>query len=272
MFFRIALLLMLGSCLAACDDGQRSEQAVDSQGVTRGTEPVQKDNDTGEAGKTSASGNTESLPDLATDTVAFLLRLGLIRGHLHAGNALYQQGAGEMAATHMKHPKDELYAGLVPAIETRGLSPFDAELTTLAEAVEGGAEAAAVEQAWRSLDEAIESIERGVDTTPREQLMAIAGMLDTAAEEYKIAVFEGMVEDVHEYQDAWGFQQIALQRVGQIEANSEAERSAKAKAAVAVSSLEDLWPDLDPVGPVGGNADRIVAAAERIRAVAEQAG
>jgi len=190
---------------------------------------------------------------------------------LHAGSVLYRPGAAEMAATHMKHPRDELYAGLVPAIEARGLSPFDAELTALAEAVKGGAEAAVVEQTWRTLDEAIESIERSVKATSREQLMAIAGMLDTAAEEYKIAVFEDMVEDVHEYQDAWGFQQIALQRVGQIEANSGAERSAKTEAAVAVSSLEDLWPSLNPTGSdAAGNADRISSAAERIRGVAKE--
>lgn len=177
-----------------------------------------------------------------------------------------------MSATHMKHPKDELYAGLVPAIEARALTPFDAELTALAEAVEGEVDAAEVEQAWRDLDEAVEAAERGVDATPREQLMAIAGMLDTAAEEYEIAVFEGAVQDVHEYQDAWGFQQIALERVGQIEATTEAERSAKAEAAVTVSSLDDLWPGLTPTGDEAGDSERISSAAERVRGLAEALG
>lgn len=271
MSIRIAFAFLLASLLAACGDPQPSESDGGQQAAAAQNAEADQHHDAGGQADAEPQSSQQNAPDLATDNVAFLVRLGLIRGHLHAGNALYQQGSEEMAATHMKHPKDELYAGLVPAMEARGLSPFDAELTSLAEAVEGGAEAAAVEQAWRTLDEAIESIERGVDANSREQLMAIAGMLDTAAEEYKVAVFDGMVEDVHEYQDAWGFQQIALQRVGQIETSSEAGRSAKAEAAVAVSSLEDLWTDLVPVGPVGGNGDRISSAAKRIRGLAEKA-
>lgn len=271
---RITLAIFLAAFLAACGDAQRGDSGAESQATAeQAGESAGGQSDEGQTEGSMGSGETDQssgadMPDLATDNVAFLERLGLIRGHLFAGNALYQQGETEMSATHMKHPRDELYAGLVPAIEARGLSTFDAELSALAEAVESGAESAEVEQAWRELDEAIAAAERGVDASAREQFLAIAGLLDTSAEEYKVGVFEGMVEDVHEYQDAWGFQQIAFKRVGQIEAETDAERSMKAEAAVTVSSLDDLWPNLDPAGPVDGDAGRIVSAAERIRSAA----
>ena len=71
--------------------------------------------------------------DLKTNDVAFLTRLGLIRGHLLVGYELYKQGQVDMAITHMKHPRDELYAGLVPSIEYRGGKRFDDALSNLAD-------------------------------------------------------------------------------------------------------------------------------------------
>lgn len=258
-----ATAFVAAAILTACGDAR---QTVSQAPTPSSTEQVPK------AAAQENVNDGQPLPDLATDNVAFLVRLGLVRGHLHAGNALYQQDETEMAATHMKHPRDELYAGLVPAIEARGMQPFDAELTALAEAVETGADAERVAQAWDGVEEAIVSIEQGIDASPREELQAIAGMLDTAAEEYRAGVFDAMVKDVHEYQDSWGFQQIALARVGRIETTSENERSAKAEAAVTVSSLDDLWTGLNPANRVGGDADRIAAAADRIRSAASDLG
>lgn len=206
---------------------------------------------------------------LASDDVAFLERLGLIRGHLHAGHALYINDLADMAVTHMKHPRDELYAGLVPAIEARGLDPFDVELTGLKDAVESGAPREDVTAAWRAVDGAIETIERGTSASPRDELLAIAGMLDTAAEEYAIGVVEGVIDNVHEYQDAWGFTQVALERVGQVAVTSDVERTATAEAGVAVSGLADHWPNLDPQVRLETNASTITAAADRVRGVAE---
>ena len=55
-----------------------------------------------------------------------LTQLSLIRGHLFVGMELYRQGAVDHAKTHMKHPQDEIYASLRPAIRapsgTTGIS------------------------------------------------------------------------------------------------------------------------------------------------------
>ena len=52
---------------------------------------------------------------LATDDIAYLTHLGLIRGHLRVGVDLYEKGVREHAKRHMKHPADELYAALTSA-------------------------------------------------------------------------------------------------------------------------------------------------------------
>ncbi len=250
--------------LAGCDNGE--PEPMKSPPVRDpGQEPV-SGADAGTSEGSSAS------TELARDDAAFLERLGLIRGHLHAGHALYTDGKPAMAETHMKHPRDELYAGLVPAIEARGFTPFDAELTALKSAVDAGAPSDEVTTAWREVDGAIERLERATDATAQEELLAIAAMLDTAAEEYGIGVVDGVVDNVHEYQDAWGFSQVALERVGQIASTTDVERQATAEAAVAISSLEDLWPNLDPKVRLGTREERIADAADRVRSLARSIG
>lgn len=265
----LAAVLLLAGCGSASDDDRTAsgnamqeapsaiETAVDSEAA-----PAAEN-----SGETSGASNA-----LTTDHVAFLHRLGLIRGHLHAGHALYVNGYANMAATHMKHPRDELYAGLVPAIEARGFQPFDDRLTALKDAVESGADGDEVTEAWREIDEAIETIERGVNASAADELRAVADMLETAAEEYAIGVVDGVVDNEHEYQDAWGFMQISLERVGQIAATTDVERSATAQAGVIISSLADLWPELAPVEVPGAEADRIAGAADQLRALADGLG
>ncbi|NKI36344.1 hypothetical protein HFP89_14330 [Wenzhouxiangella sp. XN79A] len=262
----IPTLLLASLLIIGCSDREpsgdadspradRSAQATDSPGSAE----AEDRND----------GMDAATPALAEDDVAFMKRLGLIRGHLHAGHALYVDGRSAMAETHMKHPRDELYAGLVPAIEARGLKPFDAELTALKRAVEAGAPSEDVTAAWREVDGAIESIERATAASPRDELLAVAAMLDTAAEEYAIGVVDGVVDNVHEYQDAWGFTQVALERIGQIVVTTDVEREVTAEAGVAISSLEDLWPNLDPKVRLDADETRIIDAADRVRALAD---
>ncbi|MBY6204544.1 hypothetical protein [Halomonas denitrificans] len=271
----LVLALLAGLLLSGCGDGdgynENGYKDESDSTESAATESSGGMNDMA-SGYATASGMTDEAPALASDDVAFLSRLGLIRGHLHAGHALYINDYRDMAATHMKHPRDELYAGLEPAIEARGFQPFDDRLTVLKDAVDSGADGAEVTEAWREIDEAIETIERGVDASAADELRAVADMLETAAEEYAVGVVDGVVANEHEYQDAWGFTQIALERVGQIAATSDVERSATAQAAVVISSLADLWPELAPVEVPGAEADRIAGAADQLRALADGMG
>ena len=249
---------------AGCDSEQEPQR---TDGAAPVEEPAASSIAEGGEGEGEGEGGSGSA-DLAKNDVAFLERLGLIRGHLHVGHALYQEGQVEMAETHMKHPRDELYAGLVPAIRARGANPFDAALTELAEAVESDAGNERVETAWQAVDDAIDTIASSTDASVRQRLVAVANMVRTAADEYAIGVVDGEIDNAHEYQDAWGFVQIAQARLDALSPASEAERKIGAEAAEALEGIDRLWPGLAPEDPIEGQASTLYGAAARIELAA----
>ena len=203
------------------------------------------------------------------DTVTFLGQLGLIRGHLWVGLQLYSKGHHEMARTHMKHPEDELYADLLPALEARNSAGFAAELTALSSAVESDQPVAAVEQAHNALSQAMDRVEGLADVSLKTVLLSIEYMTRTAAEEYALGVSEGHVVNHHEYQDSLGFTEAARQRLDKLAANlSQTEAEATDKVRKQLQRIDALWPELVPAGRLHGDASLLYAAADDIGAIA----
>ena len=58
----------------------------------------------------------------------YLVRLGLMRGHLLVGHELYGLNALDAARSHSKHPTDELYAGMEREFAARRTTGFADEL------------------------------------------------------------------------------------------------------------------------------------------------
>lgn len=208
------------------------------------------------------------LPSFATDDVAYLTRLGLIRGHLAVGMELYENGAHEHAKSHMKHPADELYSTLAPAFERRDSSGFAAELETLADLVQQDGEDADIEDAYAALLDAISAAESRVDA--RASGVGVQGavavnLLDEAAREYGIGVADGHIEEVHEYQDAYGFTRVAIDYARRAEAAHEPGHAVGA-AVNDLEGLDELWPSLVPDTGVEGGARRIESVAEKLAA------
>lgn len=224
-------------------------------------------------GEGEGEGEGAAPVDIKTDDPAYLTRLGLIRGHLRVGYTLYSEGHADMARTHMKHPRDELYAGLVPAIEARGGQAFDEALTSLAESVESGASQADVAAAHDALDAAIRDAEGAADTTLAESLFSIMGLLRTAGEEYAIGVEDGKLVNAHEYQDAWGFTQIAMKRLEELPAEQREQAPETVERVESlIADLSDLWPELAPGDTVEGEASRLYGAAARVELAALRLG
>ena len=207
--------------------------------------------------------------DLAKDNAAYLAQLGLIRGHLWVGYKLYQEGHIDMAKTHMKHPEDELYAGIEPVFKARQVDGFAKELQILADAVNGEKGDAAVKKAYQALQNQIAKSERIEDKSARDVLISISLMIRTAADEYAIGVKNGDVVNVHEYQDAYGFTEIAIERLDSI--NSEQQQLAAKDIENTrqwLLELRDLWPTVDPHGKLEGDASHLYGAAARIELAA----
>lgn len=200
----------------------------------------------------------------------YLLRLGLMRGHLLVGNALLALGHAGAAQTHAKHPSDELYSDVAAEFATRGVDGFAAELEAHAAAV-AGADAAAAKATYAALDQAIARCEGAVSASPSLAARVIARLLNEAAREYAVGVVDGQLRNAHEYQDAYGFTQVAQQlaraRHAALDAN-DPDRAIFAAIARRIAALGELWPTLMPPPDVDADAAPIAAAATD---VAEQA-
>ncbi|RDX37849.1 hypothetical protein DZA50_01490 [Kangiella sp. HD9-110m-PIT-SAG07] len=219
----------------------------------------------GESGEGEGEGEGSTKADLATDNAAYLARLGLMRGHLWVGIKLYREGHIAMAKTHMKHPKDELYAGLESVFKERGVAGFAGELSTLADAVNNEQGTEAVESAYDDLLKAITASEGMEAMSAKEALMSISQMIRTAADEYAIGVKKGEIVNVHEYQDAYGFTEIAIERLERLSDKQKAQAESDiVNTKALLLELRNLWPTVNPQGKVEGDVSLLYGAAARI--------
>ena len=163
----------------------------------------------------------------------------------------------------MKHPRAEIYASVEPAFAARGCGGFADGLVALTEAVVGNAAAEQVTATYDDLLEDIAACEAvAAATDPAVVTDVIRQLLQNAAVEYRIGVIDGAINNLHEYQDAWGFTRVAGQW-----AQSDAFSANPDAGAVAVrlqdliAGLDNLWPSLDPSGSVEGEAAQLFGAA-----------
>ena len=198
----------------------------------------------------------------------YLLQLGLMRGHLLVGDALFALGERDAARTHSKHPADELYLGIEPAFEALGLDGFAAQLAAHSDAVNSGDEAA-VAEAYATLTAAMAAAEEAVELSHRLAARVIVLLLREAAREYALGIVDNQPANVHEYQDAYGFTQVALawsRRAA--ESGDDAARRLFGRMAETLEALDDMWPSLTPPMRVEQSAARLYGAAAQIEILA----
>lgn len=196
----------------------------------------------------------------------YLLKLGLMRGHLLVGRALLSLGERGAALTHAKHPGDELYAGMRGEFAERGAAGFAAELAAYADAVDRGDDAA-VPALYQALEDAIAGSESVVAPSPSLTARVVALLLEEAAVEYAVGIVDGGVENAHEYQDAFGFTQVALRMArAQLAAlgRGDPDREVFAEVIARIAALGDMWPALMPPPRLDRDAAVIAAAAQDI--------
>ena len=264
--------LALGGAVALAGCGSEGE----GEGAKSAAAPASTDHNAhmasegeGEGGE-SEGGESEgaSAVNAATDNVAYIQQLLLMRGHLQAGVALYAAGDQNMAATHMKHPKDELYAGLLPAFEARGYAGFADALDALAVAVKGGAPANEVEAKLAAARAGIDAAVAGANATPRETLLAMAGVLRTAGEEFDIGVKDDVIVNAHEYQDAYGFMTTVVDYLGRYDGGAGDVDEAVAEAREYAAQALEVAPSAIPPETVTTSSETIYGAAARVEIIA----
>lgn len=251
----VAVAAQLGGCNSAGGQGAQGDESHSAH-----------------AARSEGGGQGEATAgaELVADDAAYLTQLGLIRGHLRVGYQLYADGLPALAETHMKHPRAEIYASIEPAFAARGCSGFGAQLSGLSNAVSERAELAVVTSAYERVVDGIAACESDAATNdPAVIAKVIENLLRTAGVEYQVGVIDGEIDNLHEYQDAWGFTQIA-----DVWARSSAFSSPAAATAVAaqlqdvIAGLHPLWPSLDPQGGIDGKAAALFGAAGKVEVAA----
>lgn len=212
---------------------------------------------------TSCVARSPAVPAATQADADYLLHLGLMRGHLLVGHALLALGERAAAQSHAKHPSDELYAAVAEQFQPRGAVGFAAQLEAHANALAAD-DGAATRAAYAAVTAAIERAELSVAMSSRLAGRVIVLLLREAALEYDIGVVDGRVVNAHEYQDAYGFTQVALARARSQHAAlpaDDGDRAVFASMARRIEALNDLWPALMPPPDLSHSATRLYAAA-----------
>ncbi|GGZ97932.1 hypothetical protein GCM10008090_02820 [Arenicella chitinivorans] len=263
---KITLVSVASVGIAGCDSNSDTATDIEQQAKVALEQTASVVEGEGE-GEGEGAGSV----DLATNDLAYLTQLALMRGHLFVGNALYQAGHFEHAKMHMKHPESELYAAVEPAFKARGVRGFAAQLTTLSTAVEQEQGDAVVSAAYAAVVEAITANEKAVNVASisvAQQLKLVAEIMRVAGEEYAIAVVDGKMENAHEYQDALGFTTVSKRIVSDISVANGGERDAKEAALAHLDALEAHWPSMIPPDSLATEASALYVAAAKIELLA----
>ena len=210
---------------------------------------------------------TIARPEPQMDDATYLYRLGLMRGHLLVGNALFELGEQSAAGTHSKHPTDELYAPMDTEFAARGVDGFAAQLEAHAEAVAGGDEDD-VRARYAALAAAIAGSEAAVDVSPALGAEVIARLVREAGAEYAIGIVDGKPANAHEYQDAYGFAQVAALWAQRLAADHPGHQATFDRIGEVLGALGDMWPALMPPPEVPQQASRLHGAAADMEIIA----
>lgn len=232
-----------------------------------------------EGGEEGGEGGERGAAETAPPDEAFLLRLLLIKGHLHVGRELVEQTRWNDALPHYLHPSEEIYKDLAPALGERKIAPFDtdlAALVALVKAKKGAAEILKAQEALvAKLDAAAGSIAAETLRKPAFALSVVERLLETAADEYKEALEGGRIANPVEYQDSRGFVWTAEDLVrGMAPALKAKDAEAYAAVEKGFADLKRAWPSVVPgtgaaqavsEAEVRANISRIALAMSRLR-------
>ncbi len=188
------------------------------------------------------------------DTLAIEKRLAFMSGHVKAGISLYRAGEPAMGAPHLLHPVSETHQAERAGLDALG---FDASIfEAVSAALDAGKPVAEIEPQLAAAEANLEAVAGKAGGDAADIITYLMGVI---VEEYTIAITDGQVTDPGEYQDAWGFAQVAKNRAADL---PDATRDA---VIAEIDALIALWPaapippaDPAPVGQVVAQTSRVL--------------
>lgn len=221
--------------LAACggeggESGEHAEGGESGEAAIHGEAGETAIGETGEGEHGEGEGGENGAAHI--DAMPVEKRLAFMSGHVSAGLALYRAGEPEQAAPHLMHPVSETHASERAGLDALGFQPEIFERVSAA--LEAGEPASAVEGDLAAAEANLidMSAQAGGDAAD-----IIAFLMDTTAEEYAIGVTDGVITNLGEYQDAYGFVIVAARLAESLE--GPAGEAVQAE----LELLGGLWPD-----------------------------
>jgi hypothetical protein len=149
-----------------------------------------------------------SYGNVAGDT-DYLLRLGMLEGHMIVGHDLLAAKQGPLALPHFGHPVRELYDDISEYLEAKNFAAFDKQLVKLEAAVASAPYAPDTEAQYKA---AIATVHRARELAPADLRASVPAMmkicadtLDAASGEYSGAIEKGRIQSLIEYHDSRGY-------------------------------------------------------------------
>jgi Helix-hairpin-helix motif len=184
--------------------------------------------------------------------VDYMVKLGLMKGHLFVAKELLALNKPKDAEPHIGHPVEEIYADVADQLNERKIKEFKTTLATLQSLVKAGAKDstkvdASFKESMRSVDSAIAALPVAQRQSPTFVLQVINGLLNTASSEYGAAIADGKIKAAIEYQDSRGFVTYANLLYQGIAASMSKDRPQEHKViSESFKQLLTVWPTVVP--------------------------
>jgi DNA uptake protein ComE-like DNA-binding protein len=189
--------------------------------------------------------------------VDYMVKLGLMKGHLFVAKELLDLKKVKDAEPHIGHPVEEIYVDVADQLNERKVKEFKTTLITLEDLVKAGAKDNAkvttnFKASMQSVDGAIAALPETQRKSPAFVLQVINGLLDTANSEYGAAITDGKIKAAIEYQDSRGFIAYANMLYKEIAAGMAKDRPEEHKVITEnLKQLTTAWPTtMPPATPV----------------------
>lgn len=145
----------------------------------------------------------------AASDMDFLLRMGMLEGHLIVGHDLLLAKQAPLALPHFGHPVRELYDDVSDYLDARHFPAFDTQLVKLEAAVAAAPYAPETEAKYQA---AIATVHKARELAPASLRASVPAMikvcadtLDAASGEYSGALEKGRIQSLIEYHDSRGY-------------------------------------------------------------------
>ena len=189
--------------------------------------------------------------------VDYMIKLGLMKGHLIVAKELLDLKKPEQAEPHIGHPVEEIYADVEEQLKERNVKEFKTQLVSLQDLIKAGAkDAAKVDTDFKGSMQSVDGAIASIPATQRQStsfvMQVLVGLLDTANSEYGASIADGRITQAIEYQDSRGFVIYANELFKSIAPNLEKQNAETYKSVqTTLADLTTVWPaPIPPTTPV----------------------